>query len=291
MAANEAGGRQERNLTPETGDGLNLRPCLVHAPTGEIVTSYLQLSQIVKKLGWKVFMNVSRKVWGAWFLPAGDQPCSIKTVFLPHPHISTANVYQLSSVVHAFGFNTFQICYAPLRKFKELEVQSNTQKPMLRLRANGSEVLTVCSLAEIFVLNGWKKETENFFVKQDVSEKSPINLLTVIKIPAVETIDQLSTLDLEYITMMTEPIFYLESPNQFQQLRRSEAVKQQPKTSASSAPVFASHSEKQYSHTEKPKLKEYYCRRISILSHSAPEKASTADSNATAESGSKKDFQ
>ncbi|KAL2644801.1 hypothetical protein R1flu_012388 [Riccia fluitans] len=195
-------------------DRVNLCPCLIHVPTGEIVKSYLQLSGIVKELGWKVFINVSENVWGAWFLPAGlgVQPCYVKVVFLPHPDISKAPSYQLCTVVQAFGRDTFQISYAPLAELRQLDDLSVVLKLVLRLKANGREVLTVRDFAEILAQHGWRKNAGNQFVKQDMSEKNPMNLLTVIQIPAVESTQQLATSDLEYITMVTETIFYLQSP-------------------------------------------------------------------------------
>ncbi|KAL2644802.1 hypothetical protein R1flu_012389 [Riccia fluitans] len=239
MAGKEVGGRSERKLRPQKGDSLNLRPCLVHVPTGEIVKSYIQLSRIVKKLGWKVFVNVTGNVWGAWFLPAGGEACFIQMLFLPHPHISTANFYQLSTLVQAFGPNTFQISYAPLARFKELAFFNDIQKPVLRLKANGKEIVTVRNFAQVLSHHGWKKQAENDFVKHDMIGKNPMNLLTIIRIPAVENIQQLSTLDLEYITMVTETIFYLQYPTRSQtpSMRRLDlqaAKRLQPKASASS---------------------------------------------------------
>ncbi|KAL3698038.1 hypothetical protein R1sor_012114 [Riccia sorocarpa] len=270
MAANEAVTRpklQRTNSSPaHTPDTISLRPCLVHVPTGEIVKSYVQLSRIVKKLGWRVFINVSENLWGAWFIPAGGS-CYMQMLFLPHPHISTASFHQLSTLVHAFGFNTFQISYIPLSKFRELEVFSDLKKPALHLRANRSQVLTVRNFARILGQHGWQKENESRFVKKEMSEKTVFNVQTVIKIPPVQNIQQLSTLDLEYIVLVTENIFYLEPHRRKDD---AEAVKKlQPKL----LPTSASASTSESPHTEK----------VEAQLDAAPQSATNPDSKTTGE--------
>ncbi|KAL2611541.1 hypothetical protein R1flu_023233 [Riccia fluitans] len=227
-----------RGSIPSAAVTKDARPCLIHVPTGEIVKSYLDLSKIVKKLGWKVFVNVTSKVWGAWYLPGGDE-CYVQTVYLPHPHISAATYSQLSTLVYAFGLNTFAVSYAPLAKFRELDDCSASQKPVLRLKANGKQVFTMRFFTQILTQRGWKKEAETEFVKQVTRPASPP---TVLKLPAVEDIQQLSTLDLEYITMMTKNIFYLQTPSQDQSPRMPdcEPTANQPKTPAAKMSTLSS---------------------------------------------------
>ncbi|KAL2611528.1 hypothetical protein R1flu_023220 [Riccia fluitans] len=254
MGASGRGGRQQRKFRTaptEANVNMNLRPCLVHIPTGDVVRSYTQLSRIVKKLGWKVFIDVSGNVWSSWFLPEGGEPCYLQMVFLPHPHISTATLHQLSIVVQAFGSNTFNISYAPLKKFREADLYGDVHKPVLRQKANGREVITILHFSRILASYGWREEADNQFVKRDITDKSPMDLITVMKIPAVDNIQQLSTLDLEYITMVTENIFYLQSPNRNQppRLARLHQEAKQQIDSSSKVPTSSSSSEYTYDPT------------------------------------------
>ncbi|KAL3683352.1 hypothetical protein R1sor_001374 [Riccia sorocarpa] len=220
---------QPPKLTASAADTkhVDMRPCLIHVPTGEMVKSYLELSKVVKKLGWKVFVDVSGEVWSAWYLPVGEESM-IQMVHLPHPHIWMATYHQLSTLVYAFGLNTFAVTHAPLVKFRVFDGYADSKKPILRLKANGKQVFTVRYLEQILTQRGWKKEGEMRFVKQDTREirTSPWKLVNVLKLPVVDQVQQLSTLDLEYITLVTKNIFYLQSPSRTRPPRTPEAKQQ-----------------------------------------------------------------
>ncbi|BBN16876.1 hypothetical protein MPTK1_7g10050 [Marchantia polymorpha subsp. ruderalis] len=225
----DGGGRRRQPHVSMGGaamDALNLRPCLVHVPSGAVVKSFVQLSKIVKAMGWKVFIDVTANVWSAWHLPAGDG-CLIQMVFLPHPHLSAATHFQLSVLVQALGQSLFNISCAPLRKFRDfapraLALGDDAPKPLLRVKASGRKIFSVRALAQVLLQHGWSQDGDCHFSRRDSGDRCPAHLqiVSVMKLPPVDYILQLSLLDLEYIVMVSDNLFYLQSA--FQQPRKRD---------------------------------------------------------------------